>query len=399
MSETKKGSYIKTHKIRLYTDYLEYFRLTNQVFNELIMIYYKIILKNKELIKYPPRKCRTEIEKMTLIDKKTGEIPDEYFEPDAPSRIRRAAIMQAIGQAQAYFTKLEKAQAEETKKTKIPGVADKFNIPTTLYKELYKYSNNRKIEIKLYNGKDWKWYESKLSKWDISENANLLSPRIEIHGNLVMLCIPEKCIIENITTIQERMKDENIRICGIAFSGKNNIATCVVVDRRGKFVKSLFVQGGNEYKYLTSQAMRKIKRNNHKAKNSEKIKGYNKKYWQKISRYRNHFSHVISKKIVDFCKENQVQIIALSSITNDEDYLKYAKNFNPITLRERIINYTKQKAFNNNILTTYVNMKDKSNKCYKCGELIERNIKKRTSKKIKEDKAMCKNRTSSRLLF
>ena len=44
-----------------------------------------------------------------------------------------------------------------------------------------------------------------------------------------------------------------------------------------------------------------------------------------------------------------------------------------------------------NILMTFVDMKGKTNKCYKCNELIERNIEKKTKKTIKEDKAICES--------
>ncbi len=84
-------------------------------------------------------------------------------------------------------------------------------------------------------------------------------------------------------------------------------------------------------------------------------------------------------------------VIAISSVANDKDFLKYAKNFNPITLRERVTTYTKYKAFKNNILITYVSMNNKTNRCYKCGSIMKRNIKSKTNKKIKEEKAICEN--------
>ncbi len=387
--EQKQGYYTVIYKRRLYTEYLEYFKLTNQKFNELVLKYYNLLFKYQEFLKESSRNCRTKLENITCINK-YGEIPKEYFKCDVPSRFRRSAMMQAIGQAKAYFTNLEKS-VDSSKNNKLPSIAKEFNFPTTYYQEMYQYLEDRKIKFKLYNGTDWKWYEAKFSKWDIPENAELLSPKIKVEKKFVLVDIPVRCTVENLTTIKERMEDKNTRVCGVAFSGKNNIATCVVVDINGKFVKTLFISGGDEYKYLTSQAMRKIQRNTHIAKNSNKVKGSNKKYWKKISKYTTHFSHVISRNIVDFCVENEVTIIALSNVRSDKIFLKYSKRFNPATLRDRITNYVRYKAFKENILVTFVDMTEKTDKCYKCGEVMERKIRKQTNKKIIEDKAICKN--------
>ncbi len=290
MSEEKIGVCNINYNIRLYTDYIEYFKLTNQKFNSLVLEYYTTLIIHQELLTESARDCRAKLEKMLAEEEEK-----EYI----PSRFRRSAMMQAIGQAKAYMSKAEKSNKV--------GIAKEFHIPATFYQEMYKYLENRKIKFKLYNGKTWEWYESKFSKWNIPEGAVLLSPSIKINKQMVMACIPVKITFRNLKTIRERMEEEDVKVCGVAFSGRNNIATCAVVNREEKFVKSLFVKGGDEYKYLTSQAMRKIKGNNHKAKNLQKVKGNNKKYWNKLTKYRTHYAHVISKKIVDFCIENEVR--------------------------------------------------------------------------------------------
>ena len=66
--------------------------------------------------------------------------------------------------------------------------------------------------------------------------------------------------------------------------------------------------------------------------------------------------------------------IAVAVNVNDGNSLTYAKNFNPIILKERIITYTRHKAFRNNVLIVYLSMKNKINKRYKCNTQMKRNI-------------------------
>lgn len=383
-------SYIKYHEIRLYTKHKKYFELTNIEFNKLVLIYYNILLKRDELLELSPRNCRTAIEKLTILNKQTGEIPEEYFETDAPSRIRRAACMQAIGQVKLYKQKEKKIKEGKLKISK-PKETKKFNMPTFFYKELYKFQENRILKIKLYNGETWKWYEAKLSKWNIPEGADLKSIKVNIKNGFVMLSIPEKCRVENILPIKERMKKRNIKVCGVAFSGRDNIATCVIIDKKGKFINSLFIKGGNQYKRLILKYIGQIKRSNKKSNYSfnNPIENHNKKYWQKIRRINSHYSEMVSKRIVDFCVENGVDVIAMSTVQCDNEVLTYNKKFNSANLRERITTLTKEKCITKNILRTFISMKGKTNKCYKCGELLERTIDKKTKKVIKEDKAIC----------
>ncbi len=389
MPEEKIGTYITYHKIRLYTtEYLEYFNLTSIEFNKLVLIYYNIILKYPEVLENTSYIARTIIDKKTMINIKTGKKPDDYFETNAPSRIRRTACTQAIAQAKSYTTKVRNANKN---KSIPPNPAKKFNLPIQLTKELYKI-DNKKIKIKLYNGKEWKWYESSISKWNIPEDANLLSPKIEIKKKVVMLVIPEKCIVKNLTTIKERMeKNKDIRICGVAFSGRNNIATCVIIDKSGRFIKAKFINEGNKYKNIITKYLRQIQRSEYKSNRKKKTFETNKQYWKKISRNSNYYCNLVSRRIVDFCKENKAEIIALSNVQCDTEIVIYGTRYNSSNLRNRITKYTKIKSFMENILMTFIDMKGKINKCYKCNELIERNIEKKTKKVIKEDKAICES--------
>ena len=122
-NKKKSGSYTTTYKIRFYKDKLEYLKLTQKVYNELIEKYYSLIFEYEELLELSRQKCLRELEKLTIIGV-TGEKPVEYFEQNAPTELRRAAINQAIGLAKSYFEMLK--MSEEDKKMKAPSKATTF---------------------------------------------------------------------------------------------------------------------------------------------------------------------------------------------------------------------------------------------------------------------------------
>ena len=366
----KSGTYTTTYKIRFYTNNLEYLKLTQQIYNELIETYYKLLFKYEELLTLSNQKCMRELEKLTIIGL-TGERPPEYFDQNAPTELRRAAINHAIGLAKSY-TKLSK-KSKENPKQKKPNKATTFNCSTTFYKGMYKnIEPNGTVEIKLYVGEKWRWYKAKFKNWNFPENAQILSPTIVINKDYVMAHIPVKRKIDDITPIKERMKDENVRVCGIAFSNTDKVATCVVIDRQGKVIKTLFVTGGNEYKNQITKILNKQKRNISNNKEIQQTNNNHKNYRKKTNQIINYYSHVISKKIIDFCIQNHVQVISTALSTKDKAYYytKSKKN-RPIYLRENITNYITYKAFRKGILSTIVPRKDKASKCYKCGGEIQ----------------------------
>ena len=366
----KNGHYTTTYKTRFYTNQMEYLKLTQEIYNETIQKYYELIFKYPEFLELSRQKCLRELEKLTIIGI-TGEKPAEYFEQNTPSELRRAAINQAIGLAKSYIELLK--MSEEDKKVKKPNKATTFNCSVTFYKGMYKnIEPNGKVSIKLYDGENWSWFDAKFKDWNFPEDAEILSPTLVITKNYVMAHIPVKRTIEDITPIKERMKDENIRICGIAFSNTDKPVTCVIIDRNGKLVKSLFVAGGNEYKNQITKILNRQKKNILKNKNLQKVRQNHQTYREKSNRIMTYYAHVISRQIVDFCLQNNAQVIVTALATKDKAYY-YTKGdkSRPIYLREKITEFVNYKAFREGILSTTVLRKDKASKCYKCDGKIE----------------------------
>lgn len=234
----KAGSYTTTYKTRFYTDQMEYLKQTQEIYNEIIKKYYELIFKYPEFLELSKQKCLRELEKLTIIGI-TGERPPEYFEQNVPAELRRAAINQAIGLAKSYLELLK--MSEENERIKEPNKAKKFNCSVTFYKGTYKnIEMNGKVNIKLFDGEKWCWFDAKFKDWCFPEDAQILSPTLVIKKDYVMAHIPVKRKIEDITPIKERMKDKNVRVCGIAFSNTEKPVTCVVIDRKRKINKDSF---------------------------------------------------------------------------------------------------------------------------------------------------------------
>ena len=373
-SNKKTGSYTTTYKIRFYINEIEYLKITQEIYNEIIEKYYELIFRYPEVLELSRQKGLRELEKLTIIGL-SGEKPKEYFELDAPSELRRAGINQAIGLAKSYN---ELLKMSEENKIKTPNKAERFNCSVTFYKGMYKnLESNGKIELKLFDGEKWGWFQGKFKDWKFNEDDEILSPTLVINKDYVMAHIPVKRKIEDITPIKERMKDDNIRVCGIAFSNTDKPVTCVIVDKNGKFVKALFVDGGSEYKDFVSRVLNRQRRNILENKNLQYEKKNHRKYREKTNKILAHYSHVISKKIVDFCVENEASIIITPLSTKDKAYYYTKGNKSrPIYLREKITEFLNYKAFRKGILSTTVLRKDKASFCYKCnGKIKSRKLK------------------------
>lgn len=76
-------------------------------------------------------------------------------------------------------------------------------------------------------------------------------------------------------------KAEDVRVLSICFSNNDNFVTCTVIDRNGKFIKSLFIKGGNDYKTRTGIILNKINRDR-KLNKYKLAQRDHKNYWKKL---------------------------------------------------------------------------------------------------------------------
>lgn len=350
-----------TYKIKLNTEYKEYFILTNKLFNNSLKKYFELLVRNEKLLKLPRNNCVKQLEDLTVMTKskkETGEIPEYYFEQNIPVRFRKAVICKAIGYAKVYFYNNKKNKQDSSSYIKIDA-------PTVFYKGTYRYSKDGQVSFQLFNGEKWDWYTSKLSNWEIIKDEKKLSPKVVIQKNCIMAHIPVEKDIEEIEQ-QKIKKDNELKVCGVVFTNTDNFAVCVGLDDKGQLIKSLFISGGNKYKDSIKRLLGKIKRNNTQINSENDYK----KYWKKIIRINQYHAHYVSRKIIEFCKNNNIKVISITE-SNDTrlepiSAYKHIKNVStPIELSKKIIECLNYKASIENIfiIKSYINA---YNKCYKC---------------------------------
>ena len=392
--QLKSGFYTTTYKIRLYTNHLNYIKNTEAIYNQVILNYYNLLFDNLEFLNLSNQNCLRELEKLT-IKSKTGETPTDYIEQDIPMYLRRAAINQAIGYVRSYQTALNNQKIRsstellnktlnENQETKITlNKAIAFHSPILLYKGMYKDLYEDSITIKLFDGKNWRWFPTKIKtekikntknkETKINENVEILSPSIVVKKELVMLHIPIKEEIEDVTPIKERMKQEQVQVCGISFSNTDSFVICVAINENKDIIKTKFIKGGNEYRNATHTLLAKIKK--HKQNGQKFTPRDHKHYWEKLNNISDYYAHKVSKEIIKFCTNNNIKIIAIADMEEDvsKHFGKKVGKYSPIYLRKRIVQYLQYKAFKQGILITKVRRNYTASKCYICRSQVKRN--------------------------
>lgn len=410
MEEKIPGYCTITYRLRLYTDHMDYLKLTKEVYNEIILKYYNLLLDNIELLNLSNQYCLRELEKLTSVSLSKDE-------KDIPAYFRRAGINNAIGSARSYIALLKnfkedslKEKSKEESKTskarnnannqvaekitnknsikKEPSRAVSFNASPVYYKGMYRNLDENNVELKLWNGEKWEWYRASIKgkKFDKEE---ALSPTIVIDSKFAMLHVPVKKVVEDVTPVKQRMNKENVKVLALSFSNYDNFAICVVLDKAGNFVSSKFIGGGKEYKDRTSKILAKIKKD--RQTNKKLAERDHKNYWIKLNNISTTTAHKVSKEIVDFAKENDVQVISIAEQVEANEFItKKVGRYSPIYLRHKVISLLEYKAFKEGILITRVRSNYTANRCYKCRGKIKR---------LGKQEAICENNHRSNYYF
>jgi len=122
----------------------EWFKLTEQLFNEVAAFYFGIIQDHELILELTNKEALTELERLTHKTK-DNPLPPFPLKRDIPAMFRRACINTAIGSARSFFSNLKKwkekksrVEAKGKKFTKRPPVPPrKWNKNTVFYAGMY----------------------------------------------------------------------------------------------------------------------------------------------------------------------------------------------------------------------------------------------------------------------
>lgn len=366
----KKGYCTTTHCMRLYCEHPEWVKLTVDYYNKVLTFYYEYLLLNRQLLSLTNQKLLRELEIKTLGEKKKekeAEYPLPYEK--VPLYFRRAAINTAISMTRSFQTKHYNWKQSIGKPE--PKPAKNINASPIFYKGMYRNFLASSIELKLWNGKKWIWVECTFKKQIWKPELKLLSPTLKLYNKKIMLHVPVVSIVEDVRTLQERIESKE-KYCAIAFPNNDNLAVLAIMDENGHLLDSLFIKGEKELTHRRNYLINQIKKSKACMKDESKSIAAYPHFRRKITNLTDHFAHLVSRKIIDYCKEKEIKIIILPNYNQSINFntINYLNRTNYDWIGRRIIQYIKYKAFKEGIIVIGVNPTHTADCCHLCGAVL-----------------------------
>lgn len=306
---------------------------TNDLYGKLVYSYFQLLLVNKS------NDSASKFEMLKYIEEQSKHFfSPEAYENSSPLYFRRAAANHAIGALKNITTKQKQFVKGELKFE--PTIPKGFNVSAVLYKGQYKELSRNHIVVKLFDGERWDFHKLAFYGRRIPEDGILQSPRIELIKKQVVISIPVRCVVKDITPVKERINLKR-KICSVVFPKESFFAVAVTNDGKYKYF-----YGSEEYRSKVHRLQGLIK----KKKSLLGEKTDVKKQLDKILNLQNFYSHKISSEIIKYCLQEQLHIIVLKDIST----MKYLRKEEPLYLRNKIVNQLEYKGFKNSILITRV---------------------------------------------
>ena len=360
MSEKNYYS-MTTKRFTLRTSHNKWLLITRRLYNDVLYFYYKLFLEHPELNSLTNQKAMRALECLSIVgrDKKPVEVPLPW--KGVPLYFRRAAINSALAAGRSYL-----ARSEQT------CPSQEFSSGITLYKGMYKDLDSHSVMVKVWNGEKWCWIHGRLSGSEIPADALCLSPRMVFHEKRIELHVPIRQDVLNRGTLKQRIGREP-RICAVQFTNGDSVAVCCVMNPDYAVEAVKFFRGGTAYRNRCQGILDKIEKSK-KASPKETSEDADKKYWKKLRNIHEDISHQISRKIVDFSRENQAEIIILPKY--DSAYSKYVMaavgKWSPLYISHSIRRQLQYKAWQEGIFVLDSSVSDIGRVCAKCGAPVQR---------------------------
>lgn len=352
---------ITTKKFTLRSSHSEWLVDTWKLYNEILYFYYKIFLEHQKLHDLDKQKAMRALECLTIVgrDKKPVENPLPW--KGVPLYFRRAAINSALASGRRYIARKDKEQPSRM-----------FNSGITLYKGMYRDLDSHSITVKVWNGEKWQWMHGRLSGSEIPEDAVCLSPQLVFREKRMELHVPIRQKVSHEKNLKQIL-DGDMRICSVQFTNGDAVAVCCILNRQCDVEAVRFFKGGRAYVNRCGIILEKIEKSR-KASGDVRREGADKKYWTKLRHLEEDMTHQISRKIVDFSRENNVDAIILPRYNSE--YSKYVMaavgRRSVLYLSYGIRDQLKYKAWKEGILVLESLVPDIGRYCAQCGAAVRK---------------------------
>jgi IS605 OrfB family transposase len=360
----------------------------NQVlFNRVASFYFDVIQAHIGILDLSNKEALTALEKLTHKTEINPHpvMPLSEVQEDIPALFRRAAIHAAIGSARSFHSHLAKWRKEKAKSQsknkpfgkRPPTPPNTWNKSVTLYAGMWKERTGSSICIKVWTGSCWSWIRVRITGREIPEGFELCSPQLVKRGTQWCLHTPVEKKITVPGKIEKQIKHiEHTRICAVDLNINEQLAVCTIRDVEGSTLATRFIGGGQRVNGFRKKQLGRIARKRSQTGIIAENEQDNAQLWQKLRNVDENLSHLVSKRIVEFCQEYDATVLVfehLGSLKPEKG--KYSRRGNSkraYWMKGRIFKYAKYKAYNAGIITTRVSPRNTSRKCANCGGMVAR---------------------------
>lgn len=390
---TGQGYSITTYRFRLRCGHPEWLIRTQELYDQIVKFYYDLLLEHEELWEKGSQETLRSLEYLSLPgrEKRNPQTPLPW--EDLPPYFRRAAINAGIAAAKSFLARtkeLNRADPEagmEGEKQSFSSVnnsekerhsirsgktpAEEIHSAVVYYSRMYRELSSEHITLKVWDGENWNWMGCRLSGREFPPVARVLSPSVSSEGPFLMLHVPVREPVEDISPVKERMRDSR-NICGVQFTNGDAFAVASICNGDGRELAVKFFNGGGEYAHHCEKVLAKIRHSS--ASLGDSPEGLaNKKYWMHLKHLREHYAHRVSREIVRFCEQNQAGLIVLPKY-NDEyvrNVMSKSGRWSPLYLSFRIRSYLRYKAWKSGIIVIETYASGTGTVCALCGQPLE----------------------------
>ena len=333
---------------------------TEQLYRETVDFYYEILKTREELWNENLLSIQRGLEMLTVAGR-DGRVP-LYTPPHGklPVYFRRSAMNKAgIAVKSAAVT-------GENQKTEII-FPEKIEASLTFFKGMYRDISATSVELKLWDGKKWKWITCQLEGRPFPANGTVLSPSLSHKGKLLMLHVPIKQENSDVRTAKERVQTGS-RICSVPVPNTNLFSMCSIQDAEGKPLAAKACRGGSTYRHQAELSLKKLEKSQ-KFTEKDSVPHADQKHYMYLKHLNEHFAHKVSREIVNFCKEQKTDLIVLPVYGKDFSRMAMYQsgNYSPFHLSTRIRTYLMYKAWAEGILVLELRAEGTGRTCSICG--------------------------------
>lgn len=225
-----------------------------------------------------------------------------------PCYLRRNAIMEALGNVQAYMSSIDSWVKNGCRGTKPKLDKGGHVLPCLYRKGMYRECLGDEAYIKVYRNSDWVWQKIRLNHSDRkylekkAKGAAVSAPTIvKKHGKYELRFALAKEVELSSREIYEQ------KVCAVDL-GITTDATCCVMDAHGTVLSRRFISCGRE-KDQVNRALHRVSefQREHGSHDSGRL-------WNIAKRRNLNLAHLAAHRIVDYAVENGCDVIVFEHL-------------------------------------------------------------------------------------